>query len=124
MDVKPTNIFVDGRGAFLLGDFGSVREMGALISSTTWAFVPSDRREQVHSYRATAQHDWWMLGMTVIDALSKTESEVGHGAPSQDPSSGYVLEHLRELTAAADPEDSAAITELLSLLQADDVSLV
>jgi hypothetical protein len=124
MDVKPSNIFVDSSGAFLLGDFGSVREIGAVTFSTTWTFVPSDRRAQVPSYAATAQHDWWMLGMTVIDMLMETETEVGHGVPTQDPSSSYVLKKLAWLAAAADAGDSATITALLTILQADDSKTV
>jgi serine/threonine protein kinase len=97
MDVKPSNIFVDSQGSFFLGDFGSVATIGRVASSTTWAFVPSDV-VQSPSLLASANHDWWMLGMTVTDMLTTVaENEVGHGA--SDPDCDAVLNQLRRLDA-------------------------
>lgn len=41
-DVKPSNVFIDAHGTFLLGDFGSVRRLGTDADETTNKYVPRD----------------------------------------------------------------------------------
>ena len=68
MDVKPSNICVDGRGDFVLIDLGSIARFEQLTSST-WPYVPSDLHPLPPSERWTssADVDWWMLAVTLAE---------------------------------------------------------
>lgn len=61
MSIKPSNIFVDDDGNFMLGDLGSVARFERSTCSTK-AYVPRD----VYSENMTsdAEVDWWMLALT------------------------------------------------------------
>lgn len=113
MDVKPSNIF-PWRGDFLLGDFGSVRELGEQVYSTK-PFVPTDlaavgQADDRQLYSVCEAHDWWMLAVTVSDMLAVSEAtQVGSGGSglrSKQP--------LREELSRR--QDIGGIAELLSRL--------
>ena len=106
MDVKPSNIFCDLDGRFLLGDFDAVRHVGTPTGTTTPALVPRDLKSV--RYVASASHDYWMLGMTVYDVLSApADDKTDDAAPERrrrvgegpvDPSTAEVLAELRNFT--------------------------
>jgi hypothetical protein len=98
MDVKPSNIFVAQQGGFWLADFDTVcsYRSGAACGpslSTTPEFVP---REFKTAHRVCAQHDWWMLAMTVIDMITPP---MGRGMPAgaRDSNCASVRKALEKL---------------------------
>jgi serine/threonine protein kinase len=89
MDVKPSNIFIDHTGAFVLGDLGSVARFGEQTSSTD-AFIPKGAVKDLK--KASKVTDWWMLAMTICDKGCE-DFNVGIGA--SDPTSSAVLAALQ-----------------------------
>lgn len=85
-NVKPANIFLDAKGAFLLGDQGSVTKFGSVLAQSTQAsFVP---RELLPSegtpQRSSASLDWWMLAVTLLEkcglrARGRGKAEIKEG---------------------------------------------
>jgi hypothetical protein len=73
-----------------LSDFDTVRSFGDRTGTTT-AFVPQEMRLQ-QKYLAEPKHDWWMLGMTVLDMMTNNpDREVGAG---RNPRCQDVMDHL------------------------------
>ena len=64
MDVKPSNICIDG-DSFVLIDVGSVVEFGKRTSSTE-VYFPSDYLERS---RGNTLADWWMLATTLAEKV-------------------------------------------------------
>ena len=67
MDIKGDNIFIDGVGKWLLGDFGSCKFELDDITSFTRYFLPEVLQKAVKSY------DWYLLGVTIVVQLCKSE---------------------------------------------------
>ena len=64
MDVKPSNICITHEKLCVLIDLGSVSPFGQR-TQTTPAYVPFDVESK--DVRASADHDWWMMGMTLAE---------------------------------------------------------
>lgn len=92
MDVKPSNICVtDGpKKDFVLIDLGSVSAFGQR-APTTYAFMPCDVDAQ--NPKASADHDWWMLGMTLAEK-GCWESGLEMGSSGTNVSKIRLIEHL------------------------------
>ena len=64
MDVKPSNICITYEKVCVLIDLGSVSPFGQR-TETTLAYVPINVESK--DVRASADHDWWMMGMTLAE---------------------------------------------------------
>ena len=64
MGVKPSNICITHEKSCVLIDLGSVSVFGQR-TQTTPAYVPFDFESK--DVRASADHDWWMMGMTLAE---------------------------------------------------------
>jgi len=64
MDVKPSNICITHEKSCVLIDLGSVSPFGQR-TLTTPAYVPFDVKSK--DVTASADHDWWMMGMTLAE---------------------------------------------------------
>lgn len=62
MDIKGANIFVDGSGRWLLGDFGSSCPIGAQVTSCSEHFC----KENTIGKPSNQKIDWFMLLVTLI----------------------------------------------------------
>ncbi|KAG2424483.1 hypothetical protein HXX76_014535 [Chlamydomonas incerta] len=62
MDVKADNIFVDPKGRWWLGDFGSAVRKGSPVTSTTTWFAP----RKLLGLPAEPQYDWHMLAVALV----------------------------------------------------------
>jgi serine/threonine protein kinase len=62
MDIKSSNIFVDNRGQWHLGDFGSSCSFGEIITSSTIQFC----KENVIGLTGDPKYDWFMLLVTLV----------------------------------------------------------
>jgi serine/threonine protein kinase len=103
MDVKPSNILMTVDGVHWLADFGSVRKIGTTTEQVTAAYIPEDLRQPTR-YVVTAEHDFWLLGMTVADMVTKPgEKEAGTGAI--DFNKKTVRETLIGISAQVDIDD-------------------
>lgn len=60
MDVKPSNIFLDGEGSGFLGDFGSMTPIGDEVTSYSPAFAIKELQYET----AAPVHDWLGLLLT------------------------------------------------------------
>ena len=89
MDVKPSNICVDGEGRFVLVDLGSIAPFGDATSSTP-AYVPCD----VAGWRSSAAVDWWMLAMTLAEK-GCGEHALDVGSKSKSAPKEVLRGHLR-----------------------------
>lgn len=89
-DVKSSNVCVDYRGdaQFVLVDLGSIVPFGKSAYSTE-AYVPTEFELVVSS----AQLDWWMLAVTIVDKL-EGGLPIGTG---RRLSKGAVIECLQRL---------------------------
>lgn len=67
MDIKGDNIFIDGSGKWFLGDFGSCKVELEEITSFTRYFLPEVSQKALKSY------DWYLLGVTIVVQLFKSE---------------------------------------------------
>jgi len=67
LDIKPDNIFIDQKGNWFLGDFGSCKPAGAIISSSTPMYYPLKLR----GLSADKSYDMFMLGFSFLIAYDK-----------------------------------------------------
>jgi len=67
MDVKPSNIFLTTSGNWVLGDYGSMTPIGALVFSTTSMFLPEP---VVKKKRARPGFDFYMLAASLVSLLT------------------------------------------------------
>jgi serine/threonine protein kinase len=75
MDIKASNIFVDGNGNWLLGDFGSTCPVGSPVTSCTRCFC----KENVIGINADPKFDWFMLLVAlIIETLADRHSFSEH----------------------------------------------
>jgi hypothetical protein len=65
MDIAPTNIFVDMKGLWYLGDFGACVEVNKEVRQTNRAFIYEDYDRE----KASFDYDWFMLWTTVLYML-------------------------------------------------------
>lgn len=72
MDVKPSNIGLDGEGKFVLIDIGNAAPLGQ-VTDVTDAFVPSDFDIRHGGMKANALVDVWLLATTFLAKLSFKE---------------------------------------------------
>jgi len=105
-DLKPSNIFINAEGHFILGDIGSTAKFGQVTPSTQ-VFIPKDLRGSLR--KASAQKDFWMLSMCLYDRTAPHE-DLRLGS-AHDPTSAQVLEALRSRSTTKD-----LLSTLLSLL--------
>ena len=89
MDVKPSNIGIDGGDGFVLIDLGSIGRFGD-VTSSTWPYVPADLRRPGARWTCTKAIDWWMFAMTLAE---KGCGDVGLNVGGHV--SGYTREVLR-----------------------------
>ena len=62
MDVKGSNIFIDQAGDWYLGDFGSTRNIGENVLTTTPSFYPTS----LSGLPALPKYDWFMLLVAIL----------------------------------------------------------
>ncbi|EFJ43027.1 hypothetical protein VOLCADRAFT_96771 [Volvox carteri f. nagariensis] len=67
MDVKADNIFVDSKGRWWLGDFGSTVRTGSPVTSTTIIFAPC----MLLGLPAKPQYDWHMLAVVLVCEMNR-----------------------------------------------------
>ncbi|EFJ49154.1 hypothetical protein VOLCADRAFT_104361 [Volvox carteri f. nagariensis] len=67
MDVKGDNIFVDSKGRWWLGDFGSTVRTGSPVTSTTLFFAPCT----LLGLPAKSQYDWHMLAVALVCEMNR-----------------------------------------------------
>ena len=80
MDVKPSNICINGKGDFILADLGSMAPFGECTKSTV-PFLPQDlQRPWMIS---DAMVDFWMLAMTLGERLCGWERGTGAREPTR-----------------------------------------
>ena len=71
MDVKGDNIFIDATGDWVLGDFGSCKRKGDIITSTTTIFY----YENILGEVASEKYDYFMLFVVLMfETLSNKHS--------------------------------------------------
>ena len=105
MDVKPSNICINGKGDFILADLGSMAQFGERTKSTL-PFLPIDLQKP--SMISDKKVDFWMLAMTLGERLCGWER--GTGAP--EPTCAVLREQL-----TAHQDASGIIGELLEHLE-------
>jgi len=71
MDVKGSNILIDQAGEWYLGDFGSTRDIGELVITTTPSFYPID----LCNKPAQPKYDWFMLLVTILIEMMPKKHE-------------------------------------------------
>lgn len=71
MDVKGSNIFIDQGGNWFLGDFGSTRDIGEAVITTTPSFYPTN----ICGLPAHPKYDWFMLLVTILIELMPKKHE-------------------------------------------------
>jgi len=104
MDVKPSNICINGRGDFILADLGSMAAFGDRTRSTL-PFLPKDLQQ--HSMISNALVDFWMLAMTLGERLCGWE----RGTAAPEPTCAMLRTQLVE-----HPDSSGIIGGLLAQL--------
>lgn len=102
MDVKAMNVFVDKDGHWLLGDFGSCKPVGEIITSCTSLFYFEDPNGSV----AHPKYDYFMfLVMLLIEALPDRRTfhrEFYDNTDSRHCSKQKVLTMAKSLASAGD----------------------
>lgn len=76
-DVKPDNICVNNEGNYVLIDLGDTVRFN-IRSNSTALYVPADIDE---TEPASAEIDWWMLAMTVYDAMQPMDNCLAFQGP-------------------------------------------
>ena len=75
MDIKEANVFVDGEGAWWLGDFGSAVAAGAPVTSTTRGLHPElINWSPAAPARAAWAHNWYMLAALLARRLDAPDA--------------------------------------------------
>ena len=116
MDVKPANIFIDYNGDWFLADFGSMRDKGDTITSTTPGLHPKDLRGK----EARPAYDFFMLGITLLMATDLAGDKKKR--IREDPESP-LSRSLIETRLAGLALESQDLSDLIrALLSADDTA--
>ena len=87
MDVKPSNICINGEGDFILADLGSMALFGKHTKSTT-PYVPKDL--QIPRMVSAIKTDFWMLAMTLGERLCGLD----RGTATPEPSRAELIVQL------------------------------
>lgn len=71
LDIKSMNIFISVNRQWFLGDFGSCKRIGEIVTSSTWQYC----YENILSKPAIVKYDWYMfLVMILIETLPNRHS--------------------------------------------------
>lgn len=106
--MQADNIFVDMEGVWWLGDFGSAISTGEQVFSTTTWFSSSN----LIGTPARAEHDWFMLAVTLVCELHKDTWRAQLGL---DKERHVMRNKLKEVVAAIGSETPRNL--LWSILQ-------
>ena len=87
MDVKPSNICINGKGDFILADLGSMAPFGERTKSTL-PFLPKDLQKP--SMISDKKVDFWMLAMTLGERFCGWE----RGTAAREPTCAMLREQL------------------------------
>ncbi|MDO9333047.1 MAG: hypothetical protein Q7T57_00785 [Dehalococcoidales bacterium] len=77
LDVKPSNIFVDGRGACFLGDYDAALRLDEPVGRTTDSYLPAEFAAMLRQTMLPAcpAVDFAMLALTLADRLALPDSD-------------------------------------------------
>lgn len=117
MDVKTDNIFIDWKGLWFLGDFGSAVKIGQTVKSTTETFTTGGWFDRA----AKIEFDWFMLA-TMLVLVSLPDKTSWRDLLTVEPRNRWSSIHCtyeKVKSAAeshlADPAMKAFVTDLLEL---------
>ena len=114
LDVKAMNVFIDFKGAWHLGDFGSCKPIGQKITSSTFQFYFED----IAFTLAHPKHDLFMfLVLLLIEGLENRHdySHLFYDSGSHFADYSKVMEFAQSQTTPEDSLYSKLISEVIEL---------